>query len=71
MGGSQKKKDEEGKKKRKKKTKTTFRARNTESFTERQKSRLKIVNGRQAAQNLFVLFCFVFLLNPESSSESL
>jgi hypothetical protein len=54
MGGSQKKKEEEEQKKRK----TTFRARNTESFTERQKRSFKIVNGRQVAQNLFVLFCF-------------
>ncbi len=54
MGGSQKEEEEEEKKERK----TTFRARNTEIFTEQQKTSFKIVNGRQAGQNLFVLFCF-------------
>ncbi len=56
MGGSQKEEEEEEEKK--KKRKTTFRARNTESFIERQKRSFKIVIGRQAARNLFVLFCF-------------
>ncbi len=58
MGGSQKEEEEEEEEAKKKKRKTTFRERNTESFTERQKRSFKIVNGRQAAQNLFVVFCF-------------
>jgi hypothetical protein len=37
MGGSQKKEEEEEEEAKKKKRKTTFRERNTESFTERQK----------------------------------